>query len=84
MNCPYCNERISDNENYCHNCGYKLDLIKNRSWYEEHKQKFVFQRDLIETELAMDKRIRRISIVITILAAATLINSILLAIVLSK
>lgn len=84
MNCPYCNEQISDNENYCHNCGYKLDLIKNRSWYEEHKQEFVFKRDLIETELAMGKRIRRILIAMTILAAATLINSILLAIVLSK
>lgn len=84
MNCPYCNEQISDNENYCHNCGYKLDLIKNRSWYEEHKQEFVFKRDLIETELAMDKRIRWMLIAMTILTTATLINSILLAIVLSK
>lgn len=84
MNCPYCNEQISDNENYCHNCGYKLDLIKNRSWYEEHKQEFVFKRDLIETELVMGKRIKRILIAMTILATATLINSILLAIVLSK
>ena len=84
MNCPYCDEQISDNENYCHNCGYKLDIVKNRSWYEDHKQKLVFQRDLIETELAVDKRIRRLLVAMIILSIATLINSILLAIILSK
>ena len=43
--CPYCNEKLSDNANFCHNCGEKYKIVANLV-INENKPKTPTQKEL--------------------------------------
>ena len=76
--CPHCDSEILYGQSFCPNCGVRYYSDTFMHTYDEKGNTYVIHKELENTRIVLESKMKILNVIVLLIAIATLINSYLL------